>query len=66
MFPSFAALQFHYEGDSLAESKYTYVLQNEEEMGIAAIRQLISQIDDQSAAMRTVIKSKLIFGNSTK
>ncbi len=57
---------FDYEGDSLAESKYTYVLQNEEEMGIAAIRQLISQIDDQSAAMRTVIKSKLIFGNSTK
>ncbi|MDE6386148.1 MAG: substrate-binding domain-containing protein, partial [Eubacterium sp.] len=57
---------FDYEGDSLAESKYTYVLQNEEEMGIAAIRQLISQIDDQSAAMRTVIKSRLIFGNSTK
>ncbi len=57
---------FDYEGDSLAESKYTYVLQNEEEMGIAAIRQLISQIDDQSAAIRTVIKSKLIFGNSTK
>lgn len=57
---------FDYEGDSLAKSKYTYVLQNEEEMGIAAIQQLISQINDSSAAMRTVIKSKMIFGNSTE
>lgn len=57
---------FDYEDTFLSQSKYTHVLQNEEEMGAVCVEQLMKKINKEKTDMRRVIKSKLIAGESTK
>lgn len=57
---------FDYEDEYSFKSKYTHIRQNEEEMGRQAVEQLIKLINNESAAMRTVINSDFVLGNSTR
>lgn len=57
---------FDYEDLFLSQSDYTHILQNEEEMGKVCIEQLIKKINKEDITMRSIIKSNLIYGNSTK
>lgn len=57
---------FDCEERMLAESDYTYVRQNEQELGRLAVDQLIKQIDGESVRMRSIVPSELVFGKSTK
>lgn len=57
---------FDYEDIFLSQSKFTYIRQNEEEMGKICTEQLIKKINNENITMRNIIKSDLIKGNSTK
>lgn len=56
---------FDYENLFLLQSNYTYVSQNEEEMGRVCIEQLMKKIRCEEVTMRNLIGTKLILGNST-
>lgn len=49
----------------LSERKYSYIRQNERELGRIAVERLIAQINGEEVAMRTIVKSELVLGNST-
>lgn len=56
---------FDYEDTFLSQSKYTHILQNEEEMGAVCVDMLIKRINNENITLRSTVKSKLIIGNST-
>lgn len=57
---------FDYENLFLSQSAYTHILQNEEEMGKVCVENLIKKFNEEDVPMRSIIKSKLVEGNSTK
>lgn len=57
---------FDYEDLFLSQSDYTHILQNEEEMGRVCVEQLTKKMNNENTTMRSIIESKLVFGNSTK
>lgn len=57
---------FDCENLFLSASDYTHILQNEEEMGRVCVEKLIKIFKDEDVSMHSIIKSKLIFGSSTK
>lgn len=56
---------FDYEDTFLTPSKYTHILQKEEEMGAVCVEMLIKRINNENITLRSTVKSKLIIGNST-
>lgn len=56
---------FDYEDTFLSQSKYTHILQNEEEMGAVCVEMMIKRINNENITLRSTVKSKLIIGNST-
>lgn len=56
---------FDYEDTFLSQSKYTHILQDEEEMGAVCVDMLIKRINNENITLRSIVKSKLIMGNST-
>lgn len=56
---------FDYEDTFLSQSKYTHILQDEEEMGAVCVEMLIKRINNEDINLRSIVKSKLIMGNST-
>lgn len=57
---------FDYENLFFLQSNYTYISQNEEEMGRVCIEQLMKKIRHEEVTMRNLIGTKLISGNSTE
>lgn len=57
---------FDCETNFLSESRYTYIAQNEEEMGKQAVEKLLALIRNETTAARSEISTKLIFGKSTR
>lgn len=57
---------FDSENLFLSKSGYTHILQNEEEMGRICVEKLIKKFNEEDVTMRSIIKSKLIVGSSTK
>jgi len=57
---------FDYENLFLSKSDYTHILQDEEEMGRVCVEKLIKKFNEEEVPMRSIIKSELIVGSSTK
>lgn len=58
-------LCFDHEDTGPANRQYTHIAQNETEMGRQAVKQLLRQIENGSAAMRTTVPCTLRLGFST-
>lgn len=57
---------FDCENMFLSQSGYTHIQQNEEEMGRVCVENLIKKVNEEDVPMRSIIKSKLVAGSSTK